>query len=334
MTRDRAAERPPVRPPARSVGRGPVSTEEVLESISDAFYAVDHEWRLTYVNRVAEAWWGQPRKDLLGKALWSLFPHAVGAASYEAHLKAAREREVVRVEVISPTFGHWVDVSIFPNPHGLSVYFRDISDRKQEEARQLLLINELNHRVKNTLATVQAIAAQSLRGADVPPAARERFMDRLMALSQANDLILRQNWRGARLLDLIARVLSPHMSPQEPSRFVVSGPDMLLKPKAATSLALALHELSTNAAKYGALATPSGSISLTWEVAGELSEAELKLVWMESGGPRVEVPAASGFGMRLLKDGLRGDLRAQVRIDYPPSGAICTIVAPMAEVAA
>lgn len=310
-----------------------ISAEEVLESISDGFYAVDHEWRFTYVNRVAEGWWKRSRAELLGKHYWTEFPQAVGSAPYEAHLQAARDRTVIRLEAVSPIVGHWVDISIFPSRHGLSVYFRDISERKQEEARQRLLVYELNHRVKNTLATVQAIAAQSLKGRDVPPAARRRFMDRLMALAAANDLVVTQDWRGARLLDLVGQAVSPHATPGETPRFVIQGPDILLKPRAAMAFALALHELATNAAKYGALTTASGLIRLQWEIVGEDADAQVRMVWAENGGPRVVAPPGSGFGTRLLKEGLRADLRAEVTLNYLPSGLVCTIVAPLVEVA-
>ena len=315
-------------------GHAPMSAAEVLESISDAFYAVDHAWRFTYVNRVAEAWWGRSRDDLLGKHYWTEFPQAVGSAPYHAHLEAASERKVVRLEAVSPIIGHWVDISIFPSPHGLSVYFRDISERKQEEARQKLLVNELNHRVKNTLATVQAIAAQSFKGRDVPPAARRAFMDRLVALAKANDLVVDQEWRCAGLLELVTQVVSPHTPAGEASPFIIAGPEIELKPKAASSLALALHELATNAAKYGALATPSGVIRLKWDLVGDGPGAALRITWSEAGGARVQAPTASGFGTRLLREGLRMDLRAEVHIDYAPTGLVCTITAPLSSLAA
>jgi PAS domain S-box-containing protein len=114
-------------------------TSEILESISEAFYAVDHEGRFTYVNRKAETLWGRRREDLIGKVWWEEFPQAVGSDAYEAHLCAARERRMVQVEVVSPILKHWVDVSIYPSEHGLSVYFFDISARKQaEEARRVI----------------------------------------------------------------------------------------------------------------------------------------------------------------------------------------------------
>jgi len=311
-----------------------ISAEEVLESISDAFYTVDFDWSITYVNRVAETWWGRSRADLIGRRIWSEFPQAVGSEPYYAHLRAAEERRIVRLEAVSPVVGQWVDISIFPSKRGLAVYFRDIGERKQEEARQKLLVNELNHRVKNTLATVQAIAAQSLKGRDVPPGARRGFMDRLVALAKANDLVVASNWSGAGMLELVRQVISPHVGAGDTSPFTISGPDIALKPRAAVSLALGLHELATNAAKYGALATSTGLVDLRWEVTGASADSAIRIVWAEAGGARVQPPSETGFGTRLLQEGLRADLKADVELRYETAGLICMITAPLADLAA
>jgi PAS domain S-box-containing protein len=304
---------------------------EILESISDAFYAVDSEWRFTYVNKVAEAWWKRPREGLLGKVIWDEFPWAVGRPSYEAHLTAAREQRVVRVEAFLKDRGRWVDGSIFPSENGLSVYFRDITERKEAEERQRLLVNELNHRVKNSLATVQAIAAQSLRGPDVPEEARERFLARLIALARANDLLVAERWHGASLSAIAAQVASPYAGTADAERFRIEGPPVELSPKAAIALALALHELATNAAKYGALSAPGGRVELSWSLEGEGAAARLRLTWREVGGPPASQPTKTGFGSRLLERGLSTELRAKVNLDYRPSGLVFTLTAPMNE---
>jgi PAS domain S-box-containing protein len=305
--------------------------EEILESISDAFYAVDADFRFTYVNRVAEALWGRRREDLIGKSFLQEFPQAAGSLSHEAHLTAARERRVVRLEAISPLLGRWLDISISPSQSGLSVYFRDITERKAAEERQRLLVNELNHRVKNALATVQAIAAQSLRGEDVPDEARERFLDRLIALARANDVLVSQSWEGASLAAIAAEVARPHAAEGESERFHIEGPNLALSPKAATSLALALHELAPNAAKYGALSSPAGQVSLAWRLDGDGAERRVRIEWRESGGPLVSAPARQGFGTRLVQRGLAGELHATVNLDYAPTGLVCTVVAPLGE---
>lgn len=299
-------------------------SEEVLESISDAFYAVDQQWRFTYVNRVAEAWWGLRRERLLGESIWAVFPKAVGSPSHAAHMDAATTRTVTRLETLSPVLNRWVDVSIYPSGQGLSVFFRDISDRKDAEERQLLMVNELNHRVKNTLATVQAIAGQTLAGA--PAELRECFLARLLALGRANDLLLEKDWRGATLGAITDLVVKPHGGEAD-GRFVISGPDLELPPKAATSVALALHELATNAAKYGALSAPDGRVELSWETGDDFV-----LRWREIGGPPAVTPGRSGFGTRLIERGLTSELKARVTMDYRPEGLVCEVRAPIAAV--
>lgn len=303
-------------------------SEEILESISDAFYAVDGDWRFTYINRIAETWWGRSRDDLLGKVVWDEFANSVGSPGHAALLEAARDRKVGRVEVMSKLLGKWMDVSIFPTETGLSVYFRDITERKEAEERQQMLVNELNHRVKNALATVQAIAAHTLNVAEVPAEVRERFTSRLMALAKANDLLVAETWQGAALRAIAEQVASPHAGAE---RFTIEGPDVQLTPKAATAMALALHELATNAAKYGALSVPDGRVELRWSVEGAGDDRRFHLTWRETGGPSPQKPVHIGFGTRLIERGLRNELRADVQLDYVAEGLICTLTAPLAE---
>jgi PAS domain S-box-containing protein len=302
-------------------------SEAILESISDGFYAVDAEWRFTYVNSVAERWWGRPREILLGRSIWEVFPAAKDGESYLLHLQAAQTRQPVRGEIVSPILGRWIEVSLFPTETGLSVYFREIEARKHAEERQRLLVNELNHRVKNALATVQAIAMQSLRGDDVSPAARERFMDRLMALARANDVLVAESWEGASLQAVAVQVATPYGASAGEGRFVISGPPVHLSPNTATALALALHELATNAAKYGALSRPEGRVELEWQV----GEGGFRLTWRERGGPPVRPPTHSGFGSRLIQRGLMAELKGEVAMDYAPDGLVCTVTAPLGE---
>ena len=204
----------------------------------------------------------------------------------------------------------------------------DVHDQRVAEERQRLLINELNHRVKNNLATVQAIAFQTLKG-DIPLAeARARFEARLMALSRAHNLLTEQNWGGASL-ERVVRDSTEHLGGEQ-GRYLLEGPPVWIAPRAALALALALHELGTNAAKYGALSRDGGRVSIGWTTA----EGRLVVAWKEEGGPPVTAPGARGFGSRLIEQGLAGDLGGSARLDFEPDGLRCTIDAALASVRA
>jgi two-component sensor histidine kinase len=201
----------------------------------------------------------------------------------------------------------------------------DITARKRTEEQRQLLINELNHRVKNTLATVQSIAAQTLRGTGSMIEARDAFTDRLIALAKAHDVLTRESWEGAELHDIITDATGPHGGRD---RFHVSGPPVWLSPTLSLSLSLALHELATNAAKYGALSNETGTVTVSWEVSDPVGAPRLALRWAESGGPPVQPPTRQGFGSRLIR-GLSAEIGASATVDYAPDGLVCVLTAPV-----
>jgi len=205
---------------------------------------------------------------------------------------------------------------------------REIAERREAEKHRELLINELNHRVKNTLATVQSIAAQTLRTGALDLEVRHRLDARLVALSDAHNLLTEHNWEGSTLRRVVEMALRPHESDRE-KRFVVEGPEIKLSPKSALAFAMAIHELATNAIKYGALSNESGQVAIRWQVIRGEEEPRLQLVWRESGGPAVAPPTRKGFGSRLIERGLAADLGGRVELTYPTSGVVCTIDAPL-----
>lgn len=307
--------------------------EAVLESVSEGFYALDTEWRFVVFNRAAEEYFGVKRDRLLGRNLWDMFPQGRGTF-FETNLRAAMdEGKSTTLEARSEMRpDHIVEIKTIPmRGGGVAVILTDVTERRDAQARQRLLVNELNHRVKNALATVQAIAAQSLRGSDVPEEARARFQARLMALARANDVLVAEDWQGAALAAIAADAARPHGAGE---RIAIEGPAVRLSPQAATSLALGLHELATNAAKYGALSSPEGRVALTWRLSGEGGRRRLDLAWRESGGPPVKAPGKAGFGTRLLQRGLAGGLKAQVKLDYRADGLVFTLSAPLGEAVA
>jgi PAS domain S-box-containing protein len=196
--------------------------------------------------------------------------------------------------------------------------FEDVTERKAGEARQRLLLDELNHRVKNTLATVQSLAAHTARGCSTVAEFRARFEPRLLALSAAHDRLTRRQWDGASLREIVDEELAAHAAPGR--TVATDGPDVHLPPRASLSLSMALHELATNAAKHGALSAPGGTVELHWEVEkyGAILSA-VALEWRERGGPPVEAPAVEGFGSRLLRVTAR-ELQGEMSLDYAPEG--------------
>jgi two-component sensor histidine kinase len=204
---------------------------------------------------------------------------------------------------------------------------RDITERKRAEERQELLLNELNHRVKNTLATVQSLARQSLRGAASPDLASQTLEARLMALSQTHNLLTQRHWQGAALGDVLAAELAPYMEGARP-RVRLQGPPVNLPPQAALALGMTFHELATNAAKYGALSMPEGEVAITWE-ADRGESPRVRLCWVESGGPPVEEPTRRGFGSRLIERGVRNELGGVLRLEFRREGLRCEIELPL-----
>ncbi|GJD94503.1 hypothetical protein OCOJLMKI_1705 [Methylobacterium iners] len=202
--------------------------------------------------------------------------------------------------------------------------------RVRAEEQQQLLNRELSHRMKNTLAMVQAIATQTLRGASDIEAAKEVLAARLIALGKAHDILMTGDGesQGTDIRTVIENALSLHEDPER-QRFDLQGPHVPCGARAALSLALMVHELATNAAKYGALSTPTGRVVLTWEVGSTGDTKTVRLTWREEGGPRVTAPSRVGFGSRLIERGLAGAVGGQVELRYPPEGMCCTLVAPL-----
>jgi two-component sensor histidine kinase len=200
----------------------------------------------------------------------------------------------------------------------------DITDRKRVEQRQRLLLDELNHRVKNTLATVQSIARQTRRTASGPDDFALSFAARIDALARAHDILTGSAWQGAMLDDIIGQTLAPYARPNGgEERIQFSGPPVRLRPNAAVTLNMAFHELATNAAKYGSLSTRNGRLDVTWTADRSTEPTMLEMVWVETGGPCVTPPARIGFGTRLLQTGLPRELSGSVDIDFAPEGFRC-----------
>lgn len=204
--------------------------------------------------------------------------------------------------------------------------FSDVTRHKVEEDRLSFLLDEVNHRTQNMLATVLAIASHTLRGASDPGLA-EAFEGRILALSKAYGLLGGADREMVGLGDVIERMLQPFgLRDQQVPRFTIIGEDVRLQPQAELTLAMVFHELATNAAKYGALATDAGRVSVDWTLEPGPDGSKVRLRWQESGGPPVVPPTRQGFGSRLIQRGLAQELGAEVHLDYAPAGVSCRIV--------
>jgi PAS domain S-box-containing protein len=208
--------------------------------------------------------------------------------------------------------------------------FVDLTEHKQEGERLRSLLDELNHRTQNTLATVQAIARQTLRGA-ADKRVVDAFEGRILALSKAHGLLGRKHWEAVSLRDVIDQILQPFgLNDCRMARFSVEGDDFRLQPKAALTLAMVLHELATNAAMHGALSNGvTGKIDIAWQVEPTPPGDRIRLRWQESGGPPVTAPSRKGFGSRLFENGPAQALDGEVGLDYEPAGVVCRITIPV-----
>jgi len=229
----------------------------------------------------------------------------------------------------------WADVFVSPvvDEQGEVVqHFASLVDTTRFRLAQQnaeMLIDELNHRVKNTLATVQSIVTQAVRNNSDPQIVRESIETRLAALSRSHELLARGKWEGAGLQDLVREALAPFsVTEDRAERFTITGENIRLSPKAALALGIAFNELATNAVKYGAFSNEAGTISVEWTIASKPDGRWLCLHWRETGGPTVTPPTRKGFGSRVIEQGLPHELQGNVSIDYAPGGIICTIDVP------
>lgn len=210
--------------------------------------------------------------------------------------------------------------------------FADLTKHKLEQAQSKMLIDELNHRVKNTLSTVQSIVVEALRTPASFEVIKEAIGSRIFALSRSHDLLSEKNWKGTRLHDLLDVALEPFgVANGRKERFLIAGDNILVTPKATLALGIAFHELATNAGKYGAFSNEAGSILVTWRIEASPNGDRLVIRWQEKGGPPVSEPTRKGFGSQVITRGLPHELAGAVDLDYRADGVACTISIPAPE---
>ena len=294
----------------------------LLDSIVDyALFTLDPELRITSWNVGGERLLGWKAEEIIGQPGELVFiPEDIArqAPQREAETalsqgRAANERWHVRKDG-SRFWGSGLVMPLRDGDRtvGFVKIMRDQTERRRAEQSQKLLLSELTHRVKNTLALVQALSDQTLRSTPEPALFARAFRDRLMALARAHDVLTKEMWDRANITEVIEVSLGAWRTS---GRITADGAEIWLKPQQATTFSLALHELGTNAAKYGALSVPDGRVAIAWS-----GEEEILFTWVERGGPSVAQPTRTGFGSVILNQVLGSSLGGQVLISFPPEG--------------
>lgn len=312
----------------------------LLESSPNGLLVIDAEARIVFVNEFAERMLGYGRDELLDKRVETLVPERFRISHMElrrAFTSVPRDRPMGMGRDLwaRRRDGKEIPVEIGLKPirsegHDLVlVVLVDISARKRIEERQRLLIGELNHRIQNLFAVIQSVALHSLGGNRPLLETREVFVDRLQSLGRAYTMMTEQEWRGAPLRQILAAETSAFAE-----RVSLDGIDLMVRQKAAQSFALLLHELTTNAVKYGALSVPAGRVDVRWRVDREDgrddSPGVFVLSWEETGGPVVVVPTRIGYGRKIIEDTMRRI--GKHHIDYAQAGLKYRMEAPIEKV--
>ena len=314
-----------------------------VESASDyAIFTIDLAGRITGWNTGAENLMGWSEEEAVGAPANLIFTpedDRDAMAEKEMRLAVTEGRGVDdRWHLRKDGSRFWATGLMMPlrdDQGGLVGFLKILRDRTEMKVaaeHQQLLVHELNHRVKNTLATVQAFTTQTLRSATSLAEAREAITARLIALAKAHDVLTAEQWSGADLAEIVADALRLHSA--DGRRCVWHGNPIRVSPRIALALAMLLHELATNAIKYGALSTPHGRVGVTWQI----SESEdqhagtglrLRLRWEERDGPPVQMPTRKGFGSRMIERSLAQELAGEARLSYEPEGVVCALDIPL-----
>lgn len=306
----------------------------IVANSDDVILSKTLEGIITSWNGGAERIFGYSAEEMIGRHISTIIPPELMNEEKEIISRLARGERIEHFETIRVAKdGRRIDISLTVSPLrdstgrivGASKVARDISERRRAEDTQRLLIDELNHRIKNTLATVQAIATQTLRRAATPADFVESFNGRIKALARAHGLLTGSSFQGAEITDLVREQLL--LGGGDDTRISWNGPAVTLEAQPALHLALVLHELGTNARKHGALSAPTGRVGVTWQLQAH-NGRNLQLIWQEAGRPGVRAPTTQGFGSVLIENSLRAH-GGEVIVTYADTGLVCEINLPL-----
>jgi two-component system CheB/CheR fusion protein len=300
----------------------------IIESSSDAIISKDLNGIITSWNGAAERMFGYLAEEAIGKSIMILIPPEHQDEEARIIERIRRGQRVEHYETVRQRkHGERIEVALTISPIkspdgrivGASKIARDISERKRTNVQMLHLAREAEHRTKNILATVQAAVRLSQAGSVED--FKKLVFGRIDALAKVHALFVQSRWSGAELRTMITQELSPYCNDDD-QRCQIEGISVTLETNAAQAIAVSIHELATNAAKYGALSVPNGRLKVTWSRA---ADSNIVLRWVESGGPAVTQPTRQGFGMRVMEAMIRDQLGGDFRLDWRPDGLVCEI---------
>ncbi len=301
----------------------------IVESSDDAIVSKDLNGLIATWNKGAERLFGYFAEEIVGKPITTIIPsdrrdeetgilERIRRGERVEHFETVRQRkdgELVNISLtVSPIFDNSGKII------GASKIARDITDRKRREEQIALLAREADHRTKNLLALAQATV--HLSQGETPDELKAAIEGRLRALAHAHALLARSRWAGADLRALVTEELSPYCQ-DDPDRARIEGPSLMLEQQAAQAMAVAVHELTTNAVKYGALSAPQGRVSVAWSCD---PGGRLTFRWTETGGPPVGLPGGQGFGARVMERIIQGQLNGELKFDWRKEGVVCEII--------
>ena len=308
----------------------------IVEHSEDAIYSIDLDGNITSWNRGAERLFGYVPEEVIGRSVNLLIPQDHHDEEQRIQARIRRGESIEFYETLRQCKdGGLLDISLSVSPIrsadgaliGAAKIGRDITQRKRAHEQQRLLVNEMKHRIKNTLATVQAIAMQTFHQSN--PEEREVFTSRLLALSSAHDLLTREQWDRTSLQEIVTGALRPFLDNYR-EQFALDGCPAVVESSNALLLTMAIHELATNAIKYGALSNGRGRVHVTWRVHDASQGACIKLCWQERDGPAVGTPVRQGFGSRLIENAFRCETGGC--FEFTPEGLVCSLSIPSASV--
>lgn len=307
-----------------------------MQSSNVTVFTQDRELRYTSISKPM---FGKTVNEIIGRTDEEVLPAAnrlsiVGVKRELLKTGQSQRQEIRVVEQVNDTeIERWYDLHMDPLRDisgaivGLTTSSVDITERKAAESHLRMLMHELTHRSKNLLAVIQAMAHQTGRQAGSVSRFLDRFGERLQALAKSHDILVQEDWHGASLIELVRSQLG-HYLDQSGSQISIRGPSLQLKPEGAQALGLALHELATNASKYGALSVTAGRVSVEWKRIPTSKGGGLELIWEEKGGPKVEPPKTRGFGTLVIERNLARSMDAEVKLEFNPDGVMCRVQIP------